>query len=60
MYIAGAVFELLASHIQVRPPKDEELEEVQDRFERVKKFVCLNIKGFPTDLLTVENLKTAS
>lgn len=60
MDIAGAVFELLASHVQVRPPKDEELEEVQDRFERVKKFARLNIKGLPTGLLNVGNFKTPS
>jgi hypothetical protein len=60
MDIAGDVFELLISHVQVRPPKDEELEEVQDRFERVKKFARFNIKGLPTGLLTVGNLKTTS
>lgn len=60
MDIAGAVFELLTSHIQVRPPKDEELEEVQDRFERVRKFARLHVKGLPSGLLGIASLKTLS
>lgn len=49
--IAGAVFELLASHVPSKPPKDEELEETQERFERVRKFARLHVKGLPYGLL---------
>lgn len=56
MDIAGAAFALLTSHIQVRSPKDEELEETQDRFERIKKFARLHVKGMPTGLLNTGTL----
>lgn len=43
--IAGTIFELFVSHAQVRPPKDEELNDTAVRFSRIKNFVRLNIKG---------------
>ncbi|MBF9236011.1 hypothetical protein I2I05_01255 [Hymenobacter sp. BT683] len=43
--IAASVFELLDSHTSTPRPKDEELAETQSRFERVKRFARLNVKG---------------
>ena len=43
--IAASVFELLDSHVFDRLPKDQELEETNARFDRVKKFARLNVKG---------------
>jgi hypothetical protein len=50
--IAASVFELLDSHAPSKLPKDEELEETKSRFERVKKFARLNVKGI-SGLLTL-------
>ncbi|GAA4361486.1 hypothetical protein GCM10023185_28590 [Hymenobacter saemangeumensis] len=43
--IAGSVFALLSTHVPARLPKDEELEGTAERFERVRKFSRLNVKG---------------
>ena len=45
MDIAGAVFERLHAEIPNALPKDEELEETTARFDRVRKFARLNVKG---------------
>lgn len=43
--IAAAVFERLAVQVPVRLPKDAELEATQARFERVRNFARLQVKG---------------
>ena len=45
MDIAASVFELLESHMSDRLPKDQDLEDTNARFDRVKKFARLNVKG---------------
>lgn len=50
--IAASVFELLDSHAATPVLKDEELAETQARFERVKRFARLNVKGI-SGLLTL-------
>ncbi|HEX8426541.1 hypothetical protein [Hymenobacter sp.] len=45
MDIAASVFEMLNTHVPTKLPEDEELEAVAARFERVKKFARLNVKG---------------
>ncbi|SFQ31389.1 hypothetical protein [Hymenobacter arizonensis] len=50
--IAASVFELLESHASTPRPKDDELVETQARFERVKRFARLNVKGI-SGLLTL-------
>jgi hypothetical protein len=43
--IAASVFERLTTQVPSRLPKDEELEATQARFERVRNFARLNVKG---------------
>jgi hypothetical protein len=43
--VASTVFERLAVQVPSKLPKDEELEATQVRFERVRKFARLNVKG---------------
>ncbi|MCB2378146.1 hypothetical protein LGH70_11165 [Hymenobacter sp. BT635] len=43
--IAESIFDLLETHRPSKLDKDEELEETTAKFERVKNFVRLNIKG---------------
>ncbi len=43
--IAASVFERLRVQIPSKLPKDEELEATQARFERVRNFARLNVKG---------------
>jgi hypothetical protein len=45
MDIAASVFELLRTHVPTKLPEDEELEEVIAKFDRVRKFARLNVKG---------------
>ncbi|UOQ65365.1 hypothetical protein [Hymenobacter volaticus] len=45
MDIAASIFELLNTHVPTKLPEDEELQEVAAKFERVKKFARLNVKG---------------
>ncbi|UPL48194.1 hypothetical protein [Hymenobacter sublimis] len=45
MDIAAAAFELLHTHVPTRQPEDEELTATVARFERVRKFARLNVKG---------------
>ncbi len=45
MDIAAAIFERLHTEIPTPLPKDEELEETTARFDRVRKFARLNVKG---------------
>lgn len=45
MDIAASIFELLNTHVPTKLPEDEELEAVAAKFERVKKFARLNVKG---------------
>jgi hypothetical protein len=45
MDIAAAVFERLHSEVPTPLPKDEELAETSARFDRVRKFARLNVKG---------------
>lgn len=45
MDIAASVFELLHTHVPTKLPEDEALTEATARFERVKKFARLNVKG---------------
>ncbi|MBD2714756.1 hypothetical protein KBK19_06900 [Microvirga sp. STR05] len=47
MDIAATVFELLDTHRPSKLDKDEELEEASARFERVRSFARLNIRGLP-------------
>lgn len=51
MDIAASVFELLHTHVPTKQPEDEALAEATARFERVKKFARLNVKGLPGLLL---------
>ncbi|WP_035561273.1 hypothetical protein [Hymenobacter sp. IS2118] len=50
--IAASVFELLDSHASTPQAKDDELAETQVRFERVRRFARLNVKGI-SGLLTL-------
>jgi len=43
--IAGSIFERLTTQVPSRLPKDEELEATQARFERVRNFARLHVKG---------------
>ena len=43
--IAASVFERLRVQVPAKLPKDEELEATQARFERVRNFARLNVKG---------------
>ena len=43
--IAAAVFALLATRVPTVLPPDEEWEETKSRFERVRSFARLNVKG---------------
>jgi hypothetical protein len=43
--IAASLFERLATQVPSQLPKDEELEATQARFERVRGFARLNVKG---------------
>jgi hypothetical protein len=43
--IAASVFERLSIQVTTKPPKDEELEATQARFERVRNLARLNVKG---------------
>jgi hypothetical protein len=43
--VADTVFERLAIQVPSKLPKDEELEATQARFERVRNFARLNVKG---------------
>jgi hypothetical protein len=43
--IAGAVFERLQTQVPRQLPKDEELEATHARFERVRNFARLHVKG---------------
>lgn len=45
MDIAAAVFERLQTQVPTALPKDEELEETQAKFGRVRNFARLNVKG---------------
>ncbi|GAB3306181.1 hypothetical protein [Hymenobacter tenuis] len=45
MDIAASVFELLHTHVVTKQPEDEELEAATAKFERVRKFARLNVKG---------------
>lgn len=45
MDIAESIFGLLATHRPTQLPPDEELQEATARFERVKNFARLNIRG---------------
>ena len=52
MDIAAAIFERLHTEVPNALPKDEELEETTARFDRVRKFARLNVKGI-AGLLTL-------
>lgn len=52
MDIAASIFERLHTHVPTPLPKDEELEETTARFDRVRKFARLNVKGI-SGLLTL-------
>ena len=43
--IANTVFDLLRTHVPTTLPPDEELAETTARFDRVRKFARLNVKG---------------
>ena len=43
--IAASIFERLHTEVPTALPKDEELEETAARFDRVRKFARLNVKG---------------
>lgn len=43
--IAASIFERLSVQVPGKLPKDEELEATQARFERVRSFARLNVKG---------------
>jgi hypothetical protein len=43
--IAASVFERLTTQVPSQLPKDEELEDTQARFERVRSFARLHVKG---------------
>ncbi|RZK63268.1 MAG: hypothetical protein EOO59_00190 [Hymenobacter sp.] len=43
--IAALVFERLTTQVPSKLPKDEELEATQARFERLRNFARLNVKG---------------
>ena len=43
--IAASVFALLATHVPAALPPDEEWEETKSRFDRVRSFARLNVKG---------------
>jgi hypothetical protein len=45
MDIAASVFERLTTQVPLKLPKDEELEATQARFERVRNFARLHVKG---------------
>lgn len=45
MDIAASIFERLHTEVPKPLPKDEELEETTARFDRVRKFARLNVKG---------------
>ena len=45
MDIAASVFELLTTHVAAKQPEDEELATTVAKFERVRKFARLNVKG---------------
>jgi hypothetical protein len=45
MDIAASVFELLITHVPSKQPEDEELAATMAKFERVRKFAHLNVKG---------------
>ncbi len=45
MDIAASVFELLHTHVPTKLPEDAELDAVVAKFERIKKFARLNVKG---------------
>lgn len=45
MDVAAAIFERLHTEVPKALPKDEELEETTARFDRVRKFARLNVKG---------------
>ncbi|TGE10304.1 hypothetical protein [Hymenobacter fodinae] len=45
MDIAASVFELLITHVPAKQPEDEELAATVAKFERVRKFARLNVKG---------------
>jgi hypothetical protein len=45
MDIAASVFEMLHTHVPTKQPEDEALTEATAKFERVKKFARLNVKG---------------
>lgn len=45
MDIAASVFELLITHVAAKQPEDEELATTVAKFERVRKFARLNVKG---------------
>ena len=51
MDIAASIFERLHTQVPKALPKDEELEETTARFDRVRKFARLNVKGI-SGLLT--------
>ena len=50
--IAGSVFALLDTHVPAPLPKNEEWDDTKGRFERVRNFARLNVKGLP-DLLSL-------
>jgi hypothetical protein len=52
MDIAATIFERLHTEVPKPLPKDEELEETSARFDRVRKFARLNVKGI-AGLLTL-------
>ena len=51
MDIAASVFALLHTHVPTKQPEDEVLTEATAKFERVKKFARLNVKGIAGLLL---------
>jgi hypothetical protein len=53
MDIAASIFERLHIEVPKTLPKDEELEETTARFDRVRKFARLNIRGINGLLATV-------
>ena len=50
--IAASIFDLLETHIPRPLPPDEEWAEADDRFNRIRKFARLNVKGI-AGLLTL-------
>lgn len=50
--VLASVVQLLETHLPVHPPKDEELTETKLRFNRLRDFIRLNIKGMPNLLKT--------